>query len=104
MLLSESDGRSILAAMLTIPDAIVRVLAAGVRFNSYSTAQTQYLHESIVDCYIDLQRPVDAVSLGSYLMDRNALQTVGGPEFLASVLNHSPTAVEFARILSRDSF
>lgn len=101
MLLSESDERSVLAAMLTLPNGIRRVSAAGVRSTSYLVAQHQRLHESIVDCYIDLQRPIDAISLGNYLIAHDAMDQIGGASFLAEVLGYSSTGDQFEQLLRR---
>lgn len=103
MQLQIADERRLLGAMLTICDGILRVLAVGCRSTSYSIPQHQLLHNRIVDCYLDLQRPVDAIEICRYLADHDELEQIGGAGFVAGILNDSPTDHEFKRILSRYS-
>ncbi len=81
---------AVLGSMLldndTIPD-VARLLRRG----DFYSPDHQAIYDAILDLF-DQGKPVDAVLLAEALRQRDALERVGGPDYLVSILERVPSA------------
>ncbi len=75
--------QSLLGAILVRPSALDEVIGLLYEDDFYSTAHARIYH-AMVDLY-GANFPVDLVTVCAYLKDRNQLEGVGGPVFLAQL-------------------
>jgi replicative DNA helicase len=94
--------QSVLGSILIDADAILKV-ADFLHGSDFYRAQ----HGDIYDAMLALhgqREPIDLVTLGDELARRGSLETVGGPSYLAGLMNAVPTAVHvehYGRIVER---
>ena len=82
--------RSFLGSLLLDKDAMVKIV-------DRVSAEDFYLdkHKKIYDCMLDLYRrhePIDLLSLGNRLSEKNILEALGGRAELISISNEVPTS------------
>ncbi len=93
--------QSLLGALLIDKDAIVRIAEALSPTHFYRTEQHGKIYESIIDLY-EKREPIDLVTVTEKLKQKEALDLVGGPAYLATLVNTVPTAAHvehYARII-----
>ncbi|HET7686438.1 MAG TPA: replicative DNA helicase [Candidatus Limnocylindria bacterium] len=96
--------QSVLGSILIDPDAILRVADFLHPADFYKAA-----HGSIFEAMLALhgqREPIDLVTLAEELDRRDRLDAVGGPGYLATLMNAVPTAVHaehYGRIVERKS-
>lgn len=98
----DSDAeKSILAAILLDPDAIIKV-ADIIKAESFFVPAHQKLYEAMVSLY-EKRQPIDAVTLSSELKKNKTLDDVGGAAYLAelsSILSSTANVTEYARMVA----
>ena len=82
--------RSILAAMLLDESAIGRAVEMIESSAFYRTAHAK-LYEAIVALY-NTSTPADLITVSEKLRERGDLEAVGGPPFLAQIMEYATTA------------
>jgi len=94
--------QSVLGSILIDPDAILKV-ADFLRPADFYRQQHSDIYESMVALHAQ-REPIDLVTLGDELARREHLEAVGGPAYLATLMNAVPTAVHvehYGRIVER---
>ncbi len=93
--------KSVLAALLLDPDAIIKV-ADILSSDSFFVPAHQKLYDAMVTLY-EKRQPIDAVTLTSELRKRKDLEDVGGAAYLAElsgILSTTANVVQYARMVS----
>jgi replicative DNA helicase len=96
--------QSVLGSILIDADAILKV-ADFLRPLDFYRAQHADIYESMLALH-GQREPIDLVTLGDELTRRERLDVIGGPAYLATLMNVVPTAVHvehYARIVERKS-
>ena len=94
--------QSALGSILIDADAILKV-ADFLRPQDFYRAQHASIFEAMLSLHAQ-REPIDLVTLGDELRRREQLDAVGGPAYLATLMNSVPTAVHvehYARIVER---
>jgi replicative DNA helicase len=94
--------QSVLGSILIDADAILRV-GDFLKPADFYRAQHADIYEAMLALH-GQREPIDLVTLGDELKRRDRLDAVGGPAYLASVMNSVPTAVHaehYGRIVER---
>jgi replicative DNA helicase len=94
--------QSVLGSILIDPDAILKV-AEFLRPADFYRQQHSDIYEAMLGLH-GQREPIDLVTLGEELDRRDRLEPVGGPAYLASLMNAVPTAVHvehYGRIVER---
>jgi replicative DNA helicase len=94
--------QSVLGSILIDPEAILKV-AEFLRPVDFYRAQHADIYESMLGLH-GQREPIDLVTLGDELARRERLDAVGGPAYLANLMNAVPTAVhveQYGRIVER---
>jgi replicative DNA helicase len=94
--------QSVLGSILIDPEAILRV-ADFLRPPDFYRQQHADIYEAMLALHAQ-REPIDLVTLGDELERRERLQPVGGPAYLASLMDAVPTAVHvehYGRIVER---
>jgi replicative DNA helicase len=94
--------QSALGSILIDADAILKV-ADFLRPADFYRAQHASIYEAMLSLHAQ-REPIDLVTLGDELRRRDQLDAVGGPAYLATLMNSVPTAVHvehYARIVER---
>ena len=94
--------QSALGSILIDADAILKV-ADFLRPQDFYRAQHASIFEAMLSLHAQ-REPIDLVTLGDELRRRDQLDAVGGPAYLATLMNLVPTAVHvehYARIVER---
>ena len=94
--------QSVLGSILIDPEAILKV-AEFLRPVDFYRAQHADIYEAMVGLH-GQREPIDLVTLGDELARRERLEAVGGPAYLANLMNAVPTAVHvehYGRIVER---
>jgi replicative DNA helicase len=94
--------QSVLGSILIDPDAILKV-AEFLRPADFYRQQHSDIYEAMLGLH-GQREPIDLVTLGEELGRRDRLEPVGGPAYLASLMNAVPTAVHvehYGRIVER---
>jgi len=94
--------QSVLGSLLIDSDAILKV-ADFLHPADFYRQQHSDIYESMLALHAQ-REPIDLVTLGDELARRERLDAVGGPAYLATVMNVVPTAVHvehYARIVER---
>ena len=94
--------QSALGSILIDADAILKV-ADFLRPQDFYRAQHASIFEAMLSLHAQ-REPIDLVTLGDELRRRDQLDAVGGPAYLATLMNSVPTAVHvehYARIVER---
>jgi len=96
--------QSVLGSLLIDADAILKV-ADFLQPADFYRQQHADIYESMLALHAQ-REPIDLVTLGDELARRERLDAIGGPAYLATVMNVVPTAVHvehYARIVERKS-
>jgi replicative DNA helicase len=96
--------QSVLGSILIDPEAILKV-ADFLRAADFYRQQHKDIYEAMVGLH-GQREPIDLVTLGDELARRDRLDGVGGPAYLATLMNTVPTAVHvehYGRIVERKS-
>jgi replicative DNA helicase len=96
--------QSVLGSILIDPEAILKV-ASFLRPADFYRQPHADVYEAMLELH-GQREPIDLVTLGDELARRDRLDAVGGPAYLASLMNMVPTAVHvehYARIVERKS-
>ena len=96
--------QSVLGSLLIDADAILKV-ADFLHPADFYRQQHADIYESMLALHAQ-REPIDLVTLGDELARRERLDAIGGPAYLATVMNVVPTAVHvehYARIVERKS-
>jgi replicative DNA helicase len=94
--------QSVLGSILIDPDAVLKV-ADFLRPVDFYRQQHADIYEAMLGLH-GQREPIDLVTLGDELARRDRLEPVGGPAYLASLMNAVPTAVhveQYGRIVER---
>ncbi|HEX6474102.1 MAG TPA: DnaB-like helicase N-terminal domain-containing protein, partial [Candidatus Limnocylindria bacterium] len=94
--------QSVLGSILIDPDAVLKV-ADFLRPADFYRQQHADIYEAMLGLH-GQREPIDLVTLGDELARRERLEPVGGPAYLASLMNAVPTAVHvehYGRIVER---
>jgi replicative DNA helicase len=94
--------QSVLGSVLIDPEAILRV-AEFLRPADFYRQQHADIYEAMLSLH-GQREPIDLVTLGDELARRERLEQVGGPAYLANLMNAVPTAVHvehYGRIVER---
>jgi len=94
--------QSVLGSLLIDPDAIIKV-ASFLRRDDFYRESHQLVFQSILDLH-ERRLPADFVTLVDELERQDAMDLVGGPAYLASLINMVPTSVHvehYGRIVER---
>jgi replicative DNA helicase len=92
--------QSVLGALLIEPDAVLRV-ATFLRPEDFYLQKNRWIYEAILALH-ERREPVDFVTLRKELEARGHLEEVGGPVYLAQLMDIVPTALhaeEYARLV-----
>lgn len=84
-----------LGGMLLTKEAIADVIATGLRGRDYYKPAHETIHQAILDAYA-AGEPVDPITIGDELAKRGDLDKVGGPAYLHSLVQATPTAANAA--------
>ncbi|OGH91324.1 MAG: replicative DNA helicase [Candidatus Magasanikbacteria bacterium RIFOXYD2_FULL_39_9] len=93
---------SLLGSILLDKDAMIKIADIVQAEDFYKNAHTQ-IYESILELY-QKNDPIDLLTLGNRLTEKNQLEHVGGHSYLASLTNVVPTAahiVNYANIVHK---
>lgn len=93
--------RSVLAALLVDPDAIVKI-ADVISAESFFSQAHQKLYEAMVSLY-EKRQPIDPVTLTSELKKRSDLQAIGGAAYLAElsqILSTTANVTQYAQMVA----
>lgn len=93
---------SLLGSLLIDPEAIVKV-ADAVRGEDFYKDAHRVVFETIVELF-ERHEPIDLLSLGNRLDERDKLSTIGGRSFLAELANTVATSgncVHYAKIIQK---
>jgi replicative DNA helicase len=96
--------QSVLGSILIDPDAILKV-GDFLKPADFYRQQHAEIYEAMLSLH-GQREPIDLVTLGDELARRERLDQVGGPAYLASLMNVVPTAVHvehYGRIVERKS-
>jgi replicative DNA helicase len=96
--------QSVLGSILIDPEAILKV-ADFLRPADFYRQQHADIYEAMLGLH-GQREPIDLVTLADELARRDRLEPVGGPAYLASLMNTVPTAVhveQYGRIVERKS-
>jgi replicative DNA helicase len=96
--------QSVLGSILIDPDAVLKV-ADFLRPADFYRQQHADIYESMLTLH-GQREPIDLVTLGDDLARRERLDQIGGPAYLATLMNAVPTAVHvehYGRIVERKS-
>ena len=96
--------QSVLGSILIDAEAILKV-ADFLRAADFYRAQHGDIYESMLALH-GQREPIDLVTVGDELARRERLDAIGGPAYLATLMNVVPTAVHvehYARIVERKS-
>ena len=94
--------QSVLGSILIDPEAVLKV-ADFLRPADFYRQQHADIYEAMLGLH-GQREPIDLVTLGDELARRDRLEPVGGPAYLASLMNAVPTAVHvehYGRIVER---
>ncbi|MDO8570543.1 MAG: replicative DNA helicase [Candidatus Daviesbacteria bacterium] len=93
--------QSLLGALLIDKDAIIKIAESLHPLHFYRTEQHGKIFEAILALF-EKREPIDLVTLTDKLRQSEALDLVGGPAYLASLVNIVPTSAHiehYARII-----
>jgi replicative DNA helicase len=93
---------AVLGSLLIDPDAIIRV-ATFLRPEDFYVQRNGWIYAAIRDLH-ERREPADLVTLTDELERREQLTEIGGPPFLTSLINATPTSIHveyYARIVER---
>jgi replicative DNA helicase len=96
--------QSVLGSILIDPDGILKV-GDFLKASDFYRAQHSDIYEAMLALH-GQREPIDLVTLGDELGRRDRLEEVGGPAYLATLMNSVPTAVHaehYGRIVERKS-
>lgn len=93
---------AVLGSLLIDPDAVLKV-ASFLRPDDFYREKNGWIYQAVLDLH-ERREPADFVTLVDELQRRNLLDEVGGPAYIASLINSVPTAVyveHYAHIVER---
>jgi replicative DNA helicase len=93
---------AVLGSLLIDPDAILRV-APFLQASDFYVPRHRLIFQAVLDLH-ERREPADLVTLTDELERRNELPAIGGPAFLTSLINVTPTSVHveyYAHIVER---
>jgi len=93
---------AVLGSLLIDPDAIIRV-ATFLQPDDFYVQRNGWIYEAIRDLH-DRREPADLVTLTDELGRREHLAEIGGPPYLTTLINATPTSIHveyYARIVER---
>jgi replicative DNA helicase len=93
---------AVLGSLLIDPDAIIRV-ATFLQPDDFYVQRNGWIYAAIRDLH-ERREPADLVTLTDELERREQLAQIGGPPFLTSLINATPTSIHveyYARIVER---
>src|SRR3989338_3197994 len=99
---NEEAEQSFLGSILIDPEAMVRV-ADQIRDEDFYFDRHRLIFNAMLDLYAR-HEPIDLLSLGNRLDERQQLSTVGGRSYLAELTNIVPTSrnvVHYAAIIQK---
>lgn len=80
---SDECERGVLGSILLDPQSgMAKCLDSGVNHEDFYERRHQHLYENLVDMHLDRSKPMDAIMIGEWLKDANALDKVGGYDYL----------------------
>jgi replicative DNA helicase len=94
--------RAVLGSLLIDPDAIVKV-ASFLRTEDFYRERHQWIYSALTALH-ERREPADFVTLVDELERQEQLEEVGGPAYIAELINSTPTAIYvdyYARIVER---
>lgn len=91
---SADAEKGVLSCMMQAPNECIGEAALKLSKEQFYNPGRQVLFEAIAKIHDD-GRPVDLISLSTYLKDRNKLDFVGGVAELADILGFAPAAAHF---------
>ena len=100
-LFSVEAEQALLGALLINPDAYHEV-ADGLAADDFYIHRHRFIWQAIA-CLFDNHQPVDFLTLNEELDSKGRLAEIGGPAFLTSLINGTPTSLHaqaYARIIS----
>ena len=83
--------QSVLGSLLIDRDAIVRI-ASFLRPEDFYRESHAQIYQAILDLF-ERREPADFITLCNALEGRNLLESVGGPAYIASLINAVPTSI-----------
>lgn len=96
--------RAVLGALLIDPDAIIKI-ASYLRAEDFYRERHSWLYEAMFSLN-ERREPLDFVTLIDELERRGQLEEIGGPAYVADLINSTPTAIyvdHYARIVERSA-
>ena len=96
--------QSLLGCLLIDKDSLVKI-ADIIRADDFYKDAHREIFETILELY-EKREPIDLISLGNRLEERNTLEKIGGKTYLTTLTNTVPTAshiVSYAQIVQRKS-
>ncbi|MDX1520361.1 MAG: replicative DNA helicase, partial [Anaerolineae bacterium] len=93
---------AVLGSVLIDPDAIIRV-ATFLTADDFFVQRHAWLFEAVRDLH-ERREPADLVTLSDELERKGQLADIGGPAYLSSLINATPTSIHvefYARIVER---
>ena len=96
--------QSLLGCLLIDKDSLVKI-ADIIRADDFYKDAHRKIFETILELY-EKREPIDLISLGNRLEERNTLEKIGGKTYLTTLTNTVPTAshiVSYAQIVQRKS-
>lgn len=94
--------KAVLGSLLIDPDAIIKV-ASFLRIKDFYREHHGWIYEAILALH-ERREPADFVTIVDELERRNQLEEMGGPAYITSLINSTPTAIYvdfYARIVER---
>jgi replicative DNA helicase len=94
--------RAVLGSLLIDPDAIIKI-ASYLRAEDFYRERHAWLYDAMFTLN-ERREPLDFVTLVDELERRGQLQEIGGPAYVAELINSTPTAMyvdHYARIVER---
>lgn len=96
---SHEAERGVLSCMLQAPDLAVGAAQEKLKAESFHLEAHQILFELIIQLH-DKTKPTDLIALQQALVDKNLMDRVGGPAFLAEIYTISASPAHIAHYVS----
>ncbi len=93
---------AVLGALLIDPDAVIQI-STFLKPTDFYVQRHGWVFEAVLDLH-ERRQPADLVTLSDELARREQLEDIGGPAYLTSLINATPTSIHvefYARIVER---
>jgi replicative DNA helicase len=92
---SEDSEKGLVCSLLLCPGEVAPECALKIQPDHFYLPETRIIYEAAMDA-LEQKKPIDFVSLKSVIVDRNQLDSIGGPEYLSHIYGFIPTWENYA--------